>query len=374
MNKSAQSNEEISELQQTVEYLQSALVKHRIKVFWFCALFLLILFLFCVKELTTLLLASYGIALLLDPIVSFFEKKRISRAISIVTIGVVIFGGSFLIFLLAVPVLISQYQGLILHFPEYLNSAVIRINEVMSSISESSYRLDADYLIKLARDHISALGVEQLKSVASAALSTMLQGYSLVLTFINLCLLPFFVFYITRDIRIIHKFFAGFMSKKIRLQVMQTSEEILSHIYAFFKGQITVCIILAALYVICFSIIGLPRAFIVGAITGLGNLVPYLGVALGLLLATILSLVQDASISNLLIVYLVFIALNFLEGSFLTPRIVGKSIGIHPLAVMLALIVGGQLGGLIGLVLAIPSAAAVRVLLQRIFKAVERVE
>ena len=152
------------------------------------------------------------------------------------------------------------------------------------------------------------------------------------------------------------------MRPDIRTRVTTVGKQILAHVYAFFEGQLTVSALLAVLYVIGLWLVGLPSALVVGCVSGLLNVVPYLGIASGIVLATVITLVTEPSITQLLLVWGVFVAVQMLEGNFLTPKIVGESVGIHPLGVMLALIVGGQLFGLIGLILAIPAAASIRVL------------
>ena len=98
-----------------------------------------------------------------------------------------------------------------------------------------------------------------------------------------------------------------------------------------------------------------------GTLAGLLNIIPYFGLAIGLLLATVLTFVSEPSVTQFALLYGVFFLVQLLEGSFITPKIVGESVGIHPLVVMVALIVGGQLFGLIGLLIAIPAAASLRV-------------
>ena len=199
----------------------------------------------------------------------------------------------------------------------------------------------------------------------------MLKGYSFALAVVNLFLLPFFVFYITRDLEQMHRFVGGFFSPDSRGRIARVGQEILRHVYAFFEGQLTVCAILAVLYAIGLSLVGLPWAVIVGTITGLLNIIPYLGVGIGLVLATVITLVSEPTVFQFALVYGVFIAVQTLEGSFITPKIVGESVGIHPLGVMVALIIGGELLGLLGLIIAIPAAASVRVLFAHLLKVVE---
>ncbi len=360
-----------SELEQTVLYLQDSLSTHKKGVFWTLCAILFFFFVLQVQEVSALLLASYGIALLLDPVVSALQKKGISRAFSIVALG----GGfvllTTLLFALAVPQIIIEYQELIKNLPSYSQSAIGRLGTIAEDWFGIIAPQNTDEIADEVRTHLSALGVEQLRAAGKALGATALKGYSLALTIFNLFLLPFFVFYIARDLRRIHLTIGSFMDEEVKARLLPVAKEILRHVYAFFKGQLTVSLVLAALYIIGFSLVGLPWSFVVGTLTGLLNIVPYLGVAIGFLLATIISLVSEPSLSHLFVVYAVFVAIQIFEGNFLTPKIVGESVGIHPLGVMVALIIGGDLFGLVGMILAIPVAASVRVLFQSILQALD---
>jgi predicted PurR-regulated permease PerM len=274
--------------------------------------------------------------LLLDPIVTKLERRGISRGSSIIALG-----GGFLLFALlvlviAVPQMILEYQQLLQNFPDYLQSAVAKIATLVESWFGVAAPHSIDEIAVEVKNYISAIGIDQIKAAGRTLSNTALKGYSLALTIFNVLLLPFFVFYIARDLRKLHRTVGSFLDEDIRRKVIALGNEILRHVYAFFKGQLTVSLILVVLYVTGFLIVGLPWAVLVGTLTGLLNIVPYLGVAVGFLLATVLSLVGDPSFAHLLSVYAVFAVIQLLEGNVLTPKIVGESVGIHPLGVMVA--------------------------------------
>jgi len=352
----------MGELQASDEYIRSSIIRNRKGLFWLISALLLLLLLVKVRELTTLVLLSYGISLLLDPIVSKLEKRNISRSLAVIGIYVLIILVAVLLVLMLVPAAIREYRDLIQFLPDYIKASGEKLDKLLQSYLDISLAGTIDELSVRAREHLSALGTEQIKSFVSGVAQTVLSGYSFVLTIVNLVLLPFLVYYLTRDLRIIHSFLGGFLSEENRKRVRTVGGDILKHVYAFFEGQLTVALILAAMYIVGLWLVGLPKAIIVGLITGLLNVVPYLGIAIGLVLATVISVVTDGSLVQLALVWGVFVVCQAVEGNLLTPKIVGESVGIHPLGVMLTLIIGGQLLGLLGLVLAIPAAAAIRVL------------
>jgi predicted PurR-regulated permease PerM len=362
----------MGEFQATVEYLRDSLIKYRRTVFWVLSAAFLLVLLAAVKEVTTLVLAAYGIALLLDPIVSSLEKRRVSRSVSIICIFIILLAAVLALIIIAGPAIVQEYQDLIQFLPGYLRTVGEKIAGFLQAWLGISVAASVDKYTDDAKQYVSALGVDQVKTFALGIGQTVLKGYSIVLTLVNLCLLPFFVYYIARDLRLIHRFLGSFVSAEARDSISVIGDEILTHVYAFFKGQLTVSVILALLYFIGFSIVGLPSALIVGLIAGLLNVVPYLGMTIGLILATVITAVSQPTLWQFGLVYLVFIIVQGLEGNVLTPRIVGKSVGLHPLGVMLLLIIGGKLFGLLGLVLAIPAAATIRVLFRHLHAAIEQ--
>lgn len=353
------------EVQATIEYLGDVAFRHRKFLFWgvfgLCLLWLLVE----VKEVTALLLLSYAIAILMEPLVERCERTGMSRSTAIIAFGILMLGGFVTVIGIAVPAAIQEYGRLMEVFPDFLQRAVTSGAEFLQQSFGIEIKTRPDQLLARIKEYGSMLGGEQLRNMGSALGATLLSGYSLTLTILNLTLLPFFVYYVACDLDAIHRFLTSFMAPQVKEQVQSIGNEILGHVYAFFRGQITVSLIMAFLYVIGLLAVGMPYALAVGVIAGLLNIVPYLGIGVGILFATLITLMSEPSWNHVLMVWGVFVGVQFIEGTFLTPKIVGESVGIHPLAAMLALIVGGQLFGLVGLIIAIPGAAAVRVLVRR---------
>ena len=134
----------------------------------------------------------------------------------------------------------------------------------------------------------------------------------------------------------------------------------------YLRGQLLVMLTLAVYYSVGLSLFGLDLAMPIGIFTGLAVFVPYLGFGLGLLLATLAGLLQFASIKAVVMVAVVYGVGQFVEGFFLTPRLVGERIGLHPLAVIFALLAFGQLFGFVGVLVALPASAVLLVGIRRV--------
>ncbi|MHC4139032.1 MAG: AI-2E family transporter [Planctomycetota bacterium] len=135
------------------------------------------------------------------------------------------------------------------------------------------------------------------------------------------------------------------------------------HLKAFFRGQMTVCAILSIIYGIGLTIIGIPMSFLLAILGGFGNMIPYVGIGFGLVPAIILAFIQFQDITHILLVGLVFGIGQFFEGTLITPKIVGTKLGLHPVAIILAILICGQVLGFLGLLLAVPIASVVKVLI-----------
>ena len=343
---------------------------NRRALFWIGSGALLIWLAASVREVTFLLLLSYLIALLVDPIVDRLERNKIRREFGIIIVGILLILICLLLLILIIPAIAEQYSALAEQLPIYITALLVRLNALAERLGLEQFDLQGGGAEQI-RTWVSTFGVEQLKVFVRTFSNTVLQGYSVALMAFNLMLVPIFVFYISADLGRIHSFMRRLLSPQNASRVGEVAEEILDHVYAFFRGQITVAMIMATLYAIGLSLVGLPSGLAVGVIAGLLSIVPYLGTIVGITLATLITLVTHPGWSSLIPVWLVFGAVQLIEGTVLTPRIIGGRIGIHPLGVMLALIIAGQLFGIIGIVIAIPSAAALRVLFRHLHEEVQ---
>src|SRR5262249_981033 len=147
---------------------------------------------------------------------------------------------------------------------------------------------------------------EQIGGFFMALGAAVFKGYSLTLLAFDILLIPFFFFYLSRDLKKVHAFFLSYVPRNRIAEVRQVAHEVLDHIYAFVKGQVAVSTILGAMYAIGLWTIGLNSGAIIGLITGMLNVVPYLGVLTGLVLATGVSLVSVGDYSHVLAVWTVF--------------------------------------------------------------------
>jgi predicted PurR-regulated permease PerM len=190
---------------------------------------------------------------------------------------------------------------------------------------------------------------------------TLLNILSVAVGAFNLVIVPIFAVYLLYDMNHIRAETAELVPLRYRSYVYSRLREVDRLLSAFVRGQVTVCLILGTFYAIGLTACGVPMGLLVGMGIGFFNMIPFMSTVLGLPLAVTLSLIDDQSLRAALAVAAVFIFGQFVEGNFITPRIVGRGLGLHAVVIMLAVLVGGSLFGFMGMLVAVPITAALSV-------------
>jgi len=315
------------------------------------------------KEIVVLLVVAYALAYIIDPLLAGLEKRRVPRTFGFFIIigGLVV--GFFLLGVTAIPTLEREYLTLSANLPQYIEVARDRVEGLVTSFKD---HLPARFLPAPTDDGATAAlpGIPSgaLEKVLRGATAALLSGYSLTLTILSLALLPFLTFYLAIDFAPLHRQALALFPVSARRRVREITLQIDGYVSAFVRGQFLIGTILFLLYGIGLWIVGVDLWLLLALIAGFGNIVPYLGFLAGIVLSSVMALVTFGDFAHVLQVWLVFAIVQGLEGTVITPRILGEKVGLSPLAVILALVVGGQLFGLLGVFLAVPAAAALRVL------------
>ncbi len=328
---------------------------------------------FQLKELVVLLVLGYFLAYAIDPILSFLERRGLQRMLGVFLVFTVVLGGLVLLGVTAVPTVVDESKRLSENLNHYIEVGKQRLGPLLESFR--------DYLPEAARDShdvnevisslpslLSNVSGETIKEIGRAVLRTVLQGYSITLTLVNIALLPFIVYYLAIDLPRIHRFFLGIFPITRRNKVAHIFGEIDIYVSSFVRGQFIVCSILFVLYAIGLGIVGVDLWLLLAFVSGFGNLIPYVGFLSGICLASLMALVTFGDFTHVLYVWGVFAVVQALEGTVITPRVLGESVGLSPLVIILALFAGGQLFGLLGIFLAVPTAAALRVLMRHSYE------
>jgi predicted PurR-regulated permease PerM len=325
------------------------------------------------KELVVLFLLGYFIAYAIDPLVTRLERRGISRALAFFAVC-----GSVALLLVvglvtAFPAIVDEFHKLSDNLQSYVqtgrNKLVPNLERLQGWLPESlRSSLDFHDINSVVSGLMGQVSGDTINNVGRAVLETLLKGYNRVLTIVNIALLPFIVFYISVDLPVIHRFFLSAFPTTRRSKVKHIFGEIDGYVSAFVRGQALVCCVLFALYAVGLGALRVDLWFLLAFIAGFGNMIPYVGTISGIVLSCLMALVTFGDVSHLLWVLGVFAVVQFLEGMVITPRIMGESVGLSPLVIILALFAGGQLFGLLGIFLAVPTAATLRVLVRHSYR------
>ncbi len=305
------------------------------------------------------------LAYLGDPIVDRLEKFKISRTLSVVLVFFIALLIILPIFFFLVPLIESQVKLLIAKMPGYIDWIMINLEPTLKDTFGVS---------------IPALEIEQLKATFGEQFSDA-GGFfkSLVRTIshsgmvvagwaANIFLIPVITFYLLRDWDNLIAYIHDLLPRSVEPTVSRLAKESDNVLGAFLRGQMLVMLALGTIYAIGLKLVGLEFALLIGMLAGLLSFIPYMGLVVGILVAGVAIMLQTHDPMNLFWVAMVFIVAQVIEGTILTPLLVGDRIGLHPVAVIFAVLAGGQLFGFFGILLALPVFAVIAVIMRHFHK------
>lgn len=305
--------------------------------------------------LTSALLAYLG-----DPLVDRLERRGLSRMPGVVIVFVSMLCATVLGLVIVLPALEQQVSVLLGKLPALL----VYVDEKVLPWLSQHFNLKLDLNATALRDQLT----DHWREVSTVAHNVLLQlgrSSQALLGWLSFVLLvPVVTFYLLRDWDFLLAEFRKLLPRRYEPRLVAIAQEVDSVLAEFLRGQLTLMAVMACAYTLGLWAVGLELAFSIGVIAGLVSFVPYLGVIVGLLLAGIAVVLQFGDVWHLVAVLGVFGVAQSLEGMVLSPLLVGERIGLHPVAVIFSVLSGGQLFGFVGVLLALPVAAAVVVLLR----------
>lgn len=290
-----------------------------------------------------------------DPVADKLEEWRFPRGLAVVTV----FFGTFVIIgllvLLIAPMVGREVTAITTRAPDiiawYKNVATPWL---ASHLHVDPSRLRFDRISGIATENFAGAG-----AIASNTFTAITKSGRLVFTIvISTLLVPVITFYWLRDWDIFKARVVSLLPRDYAPKVIEVAEECESVLAAFFRGQLLVMVSLAVIYSVGLASVGLEGGIAIGVIAGLLSFVPYLGITTGIILALASAVLQDGDGWLPLYVGIVFGIGQGMESFVLTPRLVGSRIGLHPVLVIFAILAGGELFGFVGVLLALPVAAA----------------
>ncbi len=328
------------------------------------------------------------LAFLLEPVVRFSMRLGLSRLISIILVYLAF--AAFFVGLLVyiIPPAYRQGNTLVKNFPGYMQKTqalTTRTFENLHRLSSLDF-LRSDQTDQPANEQLSALVSQSIKDAGNwvqqkipdlavesgrflqRSLGGFLGVFGLLLSMI---LVPIFLFFFLKDSASIAENWSRYLplrASPLKNEIVSLVSEINSYLISFFRGQLIVSLIDGFLISVALLVLGLDFAILIGLMVGVLGLIPYLGMMICYIPAVIIAAAQFGDWTHPLIVTAIFILANNIDGIFIAPKIVGESVGLHPLTVIVSVLAWSLiLGGLLGALLAVPLTATIKVLLKRYF-------
>ncbi|MBX3649999.1 MAG: AI-2E family transporter [Burkholderiales bacterium] len=304
--------------------------------------------------LTPFLLAAI-LAYICNPLVGRMTSRRVPRTLATALVLLLLLLCMLVLLVVLLPLLIRQVRAIADQAPVFIDwlraAAAPRLEELLGVQLE----------IAMVRDWVTA-HLADIRDFALKLLPKLTSGGLAVVGFlVNLVLVPLVLFYFLRDWDRIIAGIDAMIPRRYYGRISQLAREIDEVLGQFLRGQLLVMLCMALFYTVGLWLVGLDYALSVGIFAGLVTFVPYLGIIVGVVLATLTSLLQFQELTPLLLVWGVFILASMVEGYLLVPWLVGERIGLHPVVVIFALLAFGSLFGFFGVLLALPVSAALLV-------------
>ncbi len=327
---------------------------------WLSGFVVFVLLLFLLSDVLMPFVTGMAVAYFLDPVVDKLEEKGASRALAAASIIAAFFIAVVALLVLLFPLMQAQVLGLLGRIPDLVEALRDRAAPLLEQLQA---RLSEQEMERLGS--VAGVVAGEAGQWIKGLLKGLWSGGMAVFSVVSLIVLtPLVSFYLLRDwdriVALVDDYLPRDSAPTIRAQVAEIDRTIAG----FARGQATVCLILAAFYGAGLTLVGLDFGLLVGFGTGLISFIPYFGMLVGFAVAFGIALAQFSEWTPIVLVAVVFAIGQVGEGYFLTPKLVGDRVGLHPVWVIFALLAGGSLFGFTGILLAVPAAAVIGVLVR----------
>ena len=300
---------------------------------------------------------------LLVPIVDFFERKGVRRIYSIIVLYLIIIGVLTILIVLVIPLLRDQIMRLIVSFPNLVIDIERMLEQVIGSQFLNQVQQTFDFNISDLASQVSN-GATTILNSTFAGIGNIIGSVSK--TVMAIITVPFILFYLLKDGKKLPGYILKFLPISMRSHTFTVLQEMNKQISSYIRGQIVVSFCIGVLMFIGFVIIGLDYAPVLAVIASFTSVVPYLGPAIAITPALIIAVVTSPYM--LLKLIIVWTIVQLIEGKFISPQIMGRNLHIHPITIIFIIIIAGNLFGVVGILLAVPGYAVLKVITTHLFE------
>jgi len=321
-------------------------------------LFLLFWLIYLLRSILIPFTMGFVLAYILAPLVQMMENRQIPRGIAII-ISYIAFLGLITIFIFyAIPLLLKDLNQLVELIPSYIQS----IQEALGQMQDGYSRVPLPEGVRQLIDE----AIIRLEQMSLSIIQGFIQGLIILLSqSFNFLLAPIISFYFLMDYKHLGEHILKVIPLSYREGVAQVGKEINQVLRKFIRGSLLVAFWVGLLTTVGMYLIGMDFYILIGVLVGITNIIPYFGAIISAIPALFLALLKSKWLT--LYVLGLIILIHQFESSILTPRIIGSSVGLHPLLIIFALLAGGQLWGFAGLLFAVPIMAVLKIVIKRLY-------
>jgi len=307
------------------------------------------------KAVLTPFLIALIVSYVLNPVVNMLHQRKVPRPVAVLLIYVMFAACCVVVLMNVIPVFMKQVGELNEHVPEL----TMRVQSLADHFNHRVVMPDS------VREGINR-ALADFEKQLSTAISRFLSNIDAMLNIMFLAMIvPFLAFYMMKDADLFEKAALEIVPRARRMQAVRLMKDIDEALGSYIRGQFIVSLCIGVLAYIGYLLIGLPYPLLMAGFVALFDIIPYLGPFLGALPAILVA--ATISWKLVLLVVLVNLVCQNLESNVISPQVVGRTMNIHPLTIILVLLVGGELAGVVGLILAVPFYAAMKVIAQHLF-------
>jgi predicted PurR-regulated permease PerM len=327
---------------------------------WGVALVVFVALLVLLKGILLPFVAGMAIAYLLDPVCDRLEAMGVSRTIATTIVTAIFALAVVLLLLLIVPLVIQQVIAFLSTLPDFISRTQDRLLPFYMDLRQQFDLPDVTELGEIARTRIGTA----LAWLVGLLEGLITQGLAIANLLSLIFITPVVAFYLLRDWDRLVARIDDLLPRDHAEVMRQLAKQANESLAGFARGQSMVCVLLGAFYAVALVLVGLPFGAIVGLVAGLLTFIPYVGCLTGFVVSMAIAVGQFDNWGSIALVAVIFVVGQVIEGNFLTPKLVGDRVGLHPVWIIFALLAGGALFGFLGLLLAVPVAALIGVLVR----------